>query len=477
MNSNVKILEKQMLSDPVWAFTKLQPDCEQDKVDKLEKLRQQHQTLKKSHKKTQLETKILSRKIGKAKQTGQPIQQLKSSMQEKSTHLKALKEALNKTERKMLDFFEAAENEKDTTPLTASFDSRTTHSTSRVNTRKISISLLDNQENEWNTYVEKNPAASIYHRAEWRGVIQQTYGHESFYFIARNTDKNIVGILPLIRLSSHLFGHFLVSMPYFMEGGAIADHPDIEHILIQHADHYATSRGVDHIEYRDHKSRGELPVRLDKVNMILALPHSRTELWMGFPSKLRAQIKRSKRETPKIRFGGKEYLDDFYTVYSRNMRDLGSPPHSKEFIRNILDNFTDNSSIIMLYMNNRPVAAGLLIGDDETLRIPLASTIRDVNPLSINMLMYSEVLKFAIRKGFRYFDFGRSTRDSGTFRFKQQWGAQPKQLYWHYGLVKRGEVPLLSPANPKYALMINVWKRLPVKLTKWIGPRIVKNIP
>jgi serine/alanine adding enzyme len=211
--------------------------------------------------------------------------------------------------------------------------------------------------------------------------------------------------------------------------------------------------------------------------MVLTLPETRTELWMGFTSKLRAQIKRSKRENPKIRFGGKEYLDDFYSVYARNMRDLGSPPHSKEFIRNILDSFTDNSCIIMLYMNNRPVAAGLLIGDGETLNIPLASTIRDVNPLSINMLMYSEVLKFAIRKGYRHFDFGRSTTDSGTFRFKQQWGAQAKQLYWHYGLVKRGEVPLLSPANPKYALMINIWKRLPVKLTQWVGPRIVKNIP
>ena len=473
----MKTLKKQILSDPVWTFTKLQPDCEKDKVYKLEKLWQQHQTLKKSHKKTQLEARILSREIGKAKQTGQPIEQLKSSMREKSTHLKALKEGLKQTERKILDFFETAENEKDTTPLTASFDPPGTHFTSQVNTRKISISLLDHQENEWNTYVEKNPAASIYHRAEWREVIRQTYGHESFYFVARDTDKNIVGILPLIRLSSHLFGHFLVSMPYFMEGGAIADHPDIEQILMQHADHYASSRGVDHIEYRDNKPRSELPVRQDKVNMILALPDSRTELWAGFTSKLRAQIKRSNRENPKIRFGGKEYLDDFYKVYARNMRDLGSPPHSKEFIQNILDKFTDNSRIIMLYMNNRPVATGFLLDDGKTMGIPLASTIRDVNPLSINMLMYSEVLKFAIEKGFRYFDFGRSTRDSGTFRFKQQWGAQAKQLYWHYGLVKRGEVPLLSPANPKYALMINVWKRLPVKLTQWVGPRIVKNIP
>ena len=478
MHHNLKISEKQILSDPVWAYTKLQPyNIDQEKVDKLGKLRQQHQTLKKSYKKTQLETKILSSKIGKARQTGQTIQQFMPHMQEKSTHLKALKGGLDRTERQILELFDAGKDEKYKPPFTVSFDFRRTYPTSRVNTSKISISLLDDQENEWNTYVDKNPAASIYHRAEWREVIQQSYGHESFYFVARDTDKNIVGILPLIRLSSHLFGDFLVSMPYFMEGGAVADHPDIEHILIQHANHYATSRGVDHIEYRDDTPRAELPVRYDKVNMILTLPETRTELWMGFSSKVRAQIKRAKRENPKIRFGGKEYLDDFYSVYARNMRDLGSPPHSKEFLRNTLDSFSDNSWIIVLYINSRPVAAGFLIGHGETLDIPLASSIRAVNPLGINMLMYSELLKFAIRRSFRYFGFGRSTRDSGTFRFKQQWGAQPKQLYWHYGLVKKGEVPHLSPANPKYALMINVWKRLPVKLTQWMGPRIVKNIP
>ena len=477
MNRNLELSAKQILSNPVWAFTKLHPDNDRNEVEKLGKLWQQQQTLIKSRKQAQLQANIISRKIGKAKQDGQPVQQLKSSMQEMSTHLKALNEELNRTKIRILDFFDAGKDDKESPPITVSSDSRRIYPSPRVDTRTISISLLDHQESEWNVYVDKNPAASIYHRAEWREVVQKTYGHESFYFIARDIENSIVGILPLIRLSSRLFGDVLVSMPYFMRGGAIADHPEIEQLLMQQANHHAASLGIDHIEYRDDTPRDELPVRQDKVNMILTLPDTRTELWLGFTSKLRAQITRSKRENPKIRFGGKEYLDDFYTVYVRNMRDLGSPAHSKEFVRNILDSFPNNSWIIVLYLNNRPVTAGFLIGYGDSLSIPLASTIRDVNPLSINMLMYSEVLKFAIRSGFRYFSFGRSSRDSGTFRFKQQWGAQPKQLYWHYGLVKRGELPFLNPANPKYALMINVWKRLPVTLTKWIGPRIVKNIP
>jgi FemAB-related protein (PEP-CTERM system-associated) len=295
--------------------------------------------------------------------------------------------------------------------------------------------------------------------------------------LARDNDGRIVGILPLVRLKSRLFGDFLISMPYFQRGGAIADHPGIEQKLMQAANDRAATLGIDHIEYRDDIPREALPARTEKVNMVLPLPDSPEKLWRGFTSKLRAQIKRPQREGPQILLGGKEYLDDFYRVYVRNMRDLGSMAHSKQLIQNILASFPEYSWIIVLYINHRPVAAGFLLGHGNTLEIPLASTVRDVNPLSMNMLLYWEVLRFAINHGFRYFDFGRSSIGAGTFRFKQQWGAQPKQLYWHYWMGKAGELPSLNPSNPKYALVISLWKRLPVTLTKWLGPLVVRNLP
>jgi FemAB-related protein (PEP-CTERM system-associated) len=180
---------------------------------------------------------------------------------------------------------------------------------------------------------------------------------------------------------------------------------------------------------------------------------------------------------PQVLIGGKEYLDDFYKVYMRNMRDLGSPAHSKLLVKNILDSFPENSWIIVLRLNNKPVSAGLLLGHGNTMEIPLASTICEVNPLSMNMLLYWEALKLAIRNGYRAFDFGRSSKDAGTYRFKQQWGAQPKQLYWHYWLPENVELPRLNPDNPKYALAISIWKRIPIFITKWLGPLIVRNLP
>ncbi|MEJ2452502.1 MAG: FemAB family PEP-CTERM system-associated protein, partial [Gammaproteobacteria bacterium] len=328
----------------------------------------------------------------------------------------------------------------------------------------------------WDHYADQHPAASIYHLTPWRQVIQQCFGHLSYYYYAHNADGRMIGILPLVRLRSRLFGDFMVSMPYFNYGGAIADHPAIEEALIQYANKQASALKLDHIEYRDDISRPDTPERTNKVNMILALPADEASLWQSFSPKLRSQIRRPQRENTRTQQGGMELLDDFYTVFARNMRDLGTPVYSKDFFATILRTFPDQASLLTVYLGGRAVAGAFLIGYKQRLEIPWASTVRNANALSVTMLMYWEVLRFAIRNKYTSFDFGRSSVDSGTYKFKKQWGAQPRQLYWHYWLDGR-EMPSLNPNNPKYRLMINIWKKLPIWVTRMIGPPIVKNLP
>jgi len=243
------------------------------------------------------------------------------------------------------------------------------------------------------------------------------------------------------------------------------------------ANEQAANLNASHIEYRDDIPREGLPVRSEKVNMVLRLPDNPDKLWESFTAKLRAQIRRPQRENPVIVAGHLEYLDDFYNVFARNMRDLGTPVYAKRFFRNILDTFPEASRLVIVRIANQPVAAAFLIGHRDTMEIPWASTIRDVNHLSMNMLLYWEVLKLAIAGKYRYFDFGRSSQDSGTFRFKRQWGASPRQTYWHYWLNHGQELPALNPQNPKYAMAIKIWKRLPLPLTRLLGPPIVKYLP
>ena len=330
----------------------------------------------------------------------------------------------------------------------------------------------------WDTFVLNSTHSSIYHLSIWRNIISDLFGHDCYYLYAISGTTNIVGVLPLVRLKSMLFGDYMVSMPYFNYGGAIADSAYIEEALMKHAINLVNNTGVEHIEFRDTKPRNNVwKVRMDKVSMVLDLPESSDVLWRELGSKRRAQIKRPLQENVNIIVGSINLLDEFYNVFACNMRDLGTPVYAKEFFKEILNSFNETSHIVIIRLNNTAVSAAFLLGWRDRMEIPWASTLREANPLGINMLLYWEVLKLSIEKGYKYFDFGRCSIDSGTYRFKKQWGAEPHQHYWHYWLRSNDELPQLTVSDSKYQIAINIWKHLPVWLTKLIGPRIVKNLP
>jgi FemAB-related protein (PEP-CTERM system-associated) len=175
--------------------------------------------------------------------------------------------------------------------------------------------------------------------------------------------------------------------------------------------------------------------------------------------------------------GREEMLDGFYDVFATNMRDLGTPVYPKAFFRNTLRQFPDRTWISTVQKDGMIVAAGFLAGFKDRLEIPWASALRAYNRFSPNMLLYWASLEFACEQGYRVFDFGRSTPGESTYRFKEQWGATPHQLYWYYSLPPGTAMPQVNPDNPKYRLAIGAWQRLPVWLTRAIGPRIVKYLP
>ena len=92
------------------------------------------------------------------------------------------------------------------------------------------------------------------------------------------------------------------------------------------------------------------------------------------------------------------------------------------------------------------------------------------------MLLYWNLLECAAARGQQLFDFSRSTPDGNTFHFKSQWGATPAPAVWQYHL-RRGELGDMRPDHPKHQRRIQIWRRLPVRLTRLIGPSIVRGIP
>lgn len=338
--------------------------------------------------------------------------------------------------------------------------------------------LGSEDETAWDAFVDSHARGSIYHRAAWRALITDLFGHETHYLAAKSAEGRIVGVLPLVRLKSWLFGDFLVSMPYFNYGGAVAVDTSVEEALMKAACELAKELASNHIEFRDNRARDAgWPVRTDKVIMGLALPGSKDALWSDLGSKLRAQIKRPAKEGVTVVEGRKELLPDFYKVFARNMRDLGTPVYPQRLFASILETFPEDARIIALRLRDKPVAAGFLLGFRDRLEIPWASSIGEFNRSGVNMRLYWASLEYAITSGYKVFDFGRSTIDSGTYRFKKQWGPRERPLYWHYWLKEGQSIPQLTPSNPKYSLSIKLWQHLPVWITKQLGPKIVGNLP
>jgi FemAB-related protein (PEP-CTERM system-associated) len=249
-------------------------------------------------------------------------------------------------------------------------------------------------------------------------------------------------------------------------------------MLINASIDIAEKIGAEHIEFRQQEPLyNGMPVKARKVSMRLCLPYDSRKLWNDFPSKLRSQIRGSEKKGLMAKIGKIEELDSFYTVFSINMRDLGTPVYPKRFFEKVFGKFNDNAWICTIYKGDTPLASGFLLSNKNMIEIPWASSIRKFNNLSPNMLLYWNCLEFACNKGYSVFDFGRSTPEGSTYRFKEQWGAKPVQLNWHYWLKNGKSIPDISPSNPRYELAIKVWKKLPLPVTRVLGPRIVKNLP
>lgn len=327
----------------------------------------------------------------------------------------------------------------------------------------------------WDAFVSTCADASGYHEWSWRSVFERAFGHECVYLVARDAAGAVAGVLPLVEIRSMLFGRTLTSLPFLNYGGVLAASDDVARVLVDEAAKLAAARGCRHVELRHIGRRFEqLPCRQHKVTMRLALAEG---LWERLDRKARNQVRKAQKSDLTVERGGVDLLDAFYAVFARNMRDLGTPVYARKFFAEVLAACGDRARIIVVRLKGQPIAAGFTYRTGGMIEIPWASSIRDFNALCPNHLLYWHALETAIAEGVTVFDFGRSTPGEGTFKFKEQWGAEPVALHWEYWLAPGNELPDQSPKNPKFRMAIETWKRLPLWLANRVGPRLVRGIP
>ena len=338
----------------------------------------------------------------------------------------------------------------------------------------IVVGEFDGTPQDWDRFVRTHEGTAC-HLWGWRAVMRDVMGHHPFYRSARDSAGELLGVNPMVEVRSRIFGHYLLSMPFLNAGGPIGS-PEARHALAEDARRLAQEARVDLLELRVRDPIDGGLVRSDrKITVVRDLPDTSNALWTALGSKMRSQIKRPQKEGMEFRVGPGE-LPGFYDVFARNMRDLGTPVLPRAFFEAMQQHLANDVVFATVRHDGAPVAGGcgFVIGDEY--EMTWASSLRALNRLAPNMLLYWGAMEQMVHRGVKRFDFGRCTPGGGTHRFKLQWGGRDVPLPWAQWSA-RGVAATPSPDRPLFRLATSIWSRLPLAVTNRIGPYLAMRIP
>ena len=334
--------------------------------------------------------------------------------------------------------------------------------------------LRPGDEAGWDEFVEACPEATFFHRVGWKRVLERAFGHTGHYLLAR-VDGRIQGVLPLVHMRSLLFGNALISTPFCVYGGPAANSMSARDALVEAACDLARELGVDYLELRNRQ-----PVRRDWPGKDLYVtfrreidPDPEVNL-LAIPRRQRAMVRKG------IKAGLVGEIDNdierLFMVYSESVRNLGTPVFPRRYFRILREEFGQDCDVLTVTHSGRAIASVMsFYFRDEVLPYYGGGTLEARN-LKGNDFMYWELMRRSCERGIRVFDYGRSKKGTGSYSFKKNWGFEPVPLYYEYYLVKARQVPDISPKNPKYRLFIKLWSRLPLPVSRVLGPLIARNL-
>ncbi len=330
----------------------------------------------------------------------------------------------------------------------------------------------------WDQYVSQHPLGTLFHTLAWHDAVHETFGHDSFYLIAQRGNK-IVGVLPMFRVISRLAGRLLVSMPYAVGGGIIADDDEATSSLYHASLKIAQRDRIDMIDFRSEQAAiPDLPVIDRYAGFSRELPNRVDEVMGLLPRKARAAARNARNKyNLKVSFSD-EHLKKVWELYTISMRRLGSLSYPYLFFKRLIEHTPDQHWVSIVYKNEKPVA-GLVtfLYQDRVLPYFFGSN-SDATQCSAANYVYLTAMERGVEEGFQTFDFGRSRLDNtGSYGFKKNQGFEPRTLGYQCYVPQGCTTPNMTPSNPKIQVARKIWSHLPLAFTKFAGAKLAKHLP
>ncbi len=343
----------------------------------------------------------------------------------------------------------------------------------------IRVSLLGPDTSAWDTFVKAHLDSTFFHLSAWRRVIETAFAHKTHYLVAEQ-DGAIVGVLPLVQVRTRLFGHMLISNPFCVYGGPLVANPEAGRALADHAAGLRAKLGASACEFRFLRPPEDWLDEAWKARDALYVTFRRSIAadddanLKAIPRKQRAVVRRGIERG--LTAMTDRHVDRLHTIYAESVRNLGTPVFARKYFRVLAEAFGEAMDIVTVSSENVPVASVMnFYWRDEVIPYYGGGT-RAARACQANDFMYWEVMRRAAARGCRLFDFGRSKQGTGAFAFKKNWGFAPTALSYRFLLAPGQTIPELNPLNPKYRLMIETWKRLPLPVANLVGPVLVRGV-
>jgi len=330
---------------------------------------------------------------------------------------------------------------------------------------------------KWDAFVHNESSASFFHLSGWMRAIERTFGYSSCAILAER-DGRMTGVLPLYSIKNWILGHCLISTPLAVSGGIAAADQESYDALLMRAKDMAREQQVEYLELRN--ATGKLEAGFNPntryVNFSCDLARDSETNLKRLPKDTRYMIRKAQKQGLEVRHGA-DLLDEFYELFALSMRRLGTPVFPKALLKNLIAEFPGQTDLLMIYSGKKAVCGVLTFLFRDTVLPYYSGAGLEAPRLAANNLMYWELMQWATERGYRIFDFGRSKTGTGAYAFKTQWNMKIVPLSYQVFLVKKKTLPDFSPANPRFTRATESWSRLPLWLTKKIGPRVIKWFP
>jgi FemAB-related protein (PEP-CTERM system-associated) len=326
----------------------------------------------------------------------------------------------------------------------------------------------------WDNYVQQHVAGTFFHLSGWKTVIEQAYGHDTCYLLAKK-DEQIVGVLPLGHIKSRLFGNALISNPFCVYGGAISDDQEICAKLEKAAQKEAIHRYVDYLELRNiKKTRDDWPIKELYVTFRKEIDSDPEVNLKAIPRRQRRMVRQG------IKSGLVSHIENnvetFYQIYSTSVRNHGTPVFPKKYFELLKQIFAEQCEVRLVKKNNETISAVMSFYFRDEVLPYYGGGLLAARQYNAFDFMYWDLMQTVCQQGVRIFDYGRSKIGTGSYSFKKNWGFLPEPLHYQYCLVKSDRIPEINPLNPKYQIFIKLWKRLPLPIANALGPFLARNL-